>query len=121
MRGSSVLFGLICASGSAAALTLAVHEATYVPPLEARVVSSTHPGTLITVVAEVHNTTAAPRCAQIMVAARDREGRDLALASAGPGFQVPPRARRREQALLTVGARDAAERLQRVDAYVVAC
>ena len=121
MRASSALFGVVCAAGFAAALALTVHEARYVAPLEARVVSTTRPDGLISVVAEIRNTTDGVLCAQLQVAARDREGRDLAVAPAGGSGPLAPHQRRRESVLLTLSAKKYTERLQRVDAYVVPC
>ena len=121
MRLRSALFGLVCATGFAGALALTVHDARDVAPLEPRVVSTVRADGLVTVVAEVRNTTDQARCVQLMIAARDREGRDLAVARAGAAGQLASHARRRESVRLTLSARQYAERLQRIDAYAVPC
>lgn len=121
MRASATLFGLVCVAGSACALGLTVQEARYVPPLDAQVVSTSRVGQRTTVVAEVRNTTAVGRCAQLYVAARDREGRDLAVGTAGAARLVGPRERRRETIGLTLSARQYAEQLQRFAAYTMPC
>lgn len=121
MRPATGLFGLVCASGFVVALALTVQQARYVAPLEARVVSTTHSGGLISVVAEIRNTTDRALCARVEVAARDREGRDLAVVQAGEKAQLAAHSRRRESTQLTVTSRDYAEKLHQVDAYAVPC
>lgn len=121
MRPTSLLFALVCAGGAASAVVLTVHEARYVPALETRVVSATRTGTLETVVAEVRNTTGHALCARLQVAARDREGRDLAVDSSLPAVQVAAGARHLVTARMTVSDRVYRERLQRFDAYVLTC
>jgi hypothetical protein len=120
MTPSSVLFGAVCVCGSAAALAFTVQEARHVEPVQARVVSSHRVGEVTTVAAEVHNTTGAPRCERFQVAARDREGRDLAV-SPVTRLELRPGERRRLTTSVTVSRRDAAERLQRTDAFVLPC
>lgn len=120
MTPQAVLLGLVCAAGAATALVLTVHEARYVAPVEASVVSTTRVGEVTDVVAEVRNTTGDGRCAVLRIAARDREGRDLAV-SRPEQVRLAPGERRRATARLQVSARDARERLQRVDAFVTDC
>ena len=120
MTPQAVLLGLVCAGGSAAALGLTVHEARYVAPVEASVVSKTRSAEVTTAVAEVRNTTGDARCAVLRVAARDREGRDLALSSPEQ-VRLRPGERHRSTVRLRVSGRDARERLQRVDAFVTDC
>jgi hypothetical protein len=120
MTPQAVLLGVVCAAGSAVALVLTVHEARHVAPVEATVVSKARQGQVTVVVAEVRNTTGDVRCAVLRVAARDREGRDLAVG--GPEqVRLAPGEVHRTTARLQVSARDARERLQRVDAFVTDC
>jgi hypothetical protein len=116
----TVLFGVVCAAGSAVALALTVHEVRYVAPVEASVLSSSRSGEVTTAVAEARNTTGQERCVVLHVAARDREGRDLAV-SPPERPELGPGDRHRETVQLRLSARDARERLQRVDAYVTDC
>ena len=120
MTPSAVLFGLVCAGGSAAALVFTVHEARHEDPVEVRVVTSHRAGEVVVAQAEVHNTTGAARCVDLRIAARDREGRDLAVA-APIRLQLKPGERRRATSSVTVSRRDATERLQRTDAFVTSC
>ena len=120
MTPQAVLLGLVCAAGSATALVLTVHEARYVAPVEVRVLSTARTGQVTVAVAELRNTTGTSRCAVLRVAARDREGRDLAV-SRPDQVRLAPGERHRATARLQVSARDARERLQRVDAFVREC
>ena len=120
MTPQAVLLGVVCAAGSAVALVLTVHEARYVPPVEANVVSKDRAGEVTAVVAEVRNTTGDSRCVVLRVAARDREGRDLAVSRAEQ-VRLGPGERHRETVRLAVSGRDARERQQRVDAFVTDC
>jgi hypothetical protein len=120
MTPQAALLGLVCVAGSVTATTLAVHEARYVAPVEASVVSKTRDAEVTTAVAEAHNTTEETRCAVLRVAARDREGRDLAV-GAPERVRLEPGERHRTTVRLRVSGRDARERLQRVDAYVTDC
>ena len=120
MTPQAALLGLVCAAGSVTALVLTVHEARYVAPVEASVVSKTRTAEVTTAVAEVRNTTGDDRCVVLRVAARDREGRDLAV-SRPEQVRLEPGERHRTSVRLTVSGRDARERLQRVDAFVTDC
>ena len=121
MKPVAGLFGLVCGTGFVVALVLTVQQARDVAPLQTRVVSTTHSGGLVSVVTEIRNTTGRALCARVEVAARDREGRDLALAQAGDPAQLAAHSGRRESMQLTVTIRDYAEKLNQVDAYVVPC
>jgi hypothetical protein len=116
----AALLGLVCVAGSVTAVVLTAHEARYVAPVEASVVSKTRKAEVTTAVAEAHNTTGETRCAVLRVAARDREGRDLAV-GVPERVRLEPGERQRRTVRLRVSGRAARERLQRVDAYVTDC
>ena len=120
MTPQAAVFGLVCVVGTAVSLALTVHEVRYVAPVEASVVSTSQSGRLTTAVAEARNTTGERRCAVLRVAARDREGRDLAV-SRPERIELGPGEGHRATVQLQLSARDARERLQRVDAYLTAC
>jgi hypothetical protein len=119
-RAISLLFFLVCAAGSAAALGLAVHEARSTDAVVAHVRSTTRSGLATRAVVDVRNTTQAPQCAAIRVVARDRAGSDLAT---GPvaRLEIAPGGRVTTTATLELTAKDYAERLTLVRAVVGRC
>jgi mRNA-degrading endonuclease toxin of MazEF toxin-antitoxin module len=116
----SVLFFLVCGAGSAAAVTLAVHEARSTDPVVAEVTSKARSGLSTRVTADVRNTTSAARCAAIRVVGRDRAGRDLGSVDAGQ-VRLAPHATSTVSAALVLTAKQYAERLTLVRAVVTPC
>lgn len=93
-RTISVVFYAFCLAGVAVSLGLAVKEGAEKPPIafgEERVVVRGPPASVVEVA--VTNQSSVLRCPEVRIAARDREGRDLAEARARSlrgGAQIAP-------------------------------
>jgi hypothetical protein len=111
-RLHSAGFGLLCAAGAVASIGLTVHEVAKTAPVALSVRHTSRIGAATLVTIGVSNRTAVDRCVTVRVAARDRDGHDLAAAVAAPALALPPHARRTVQVRLTLTPRQYAEKLQ---------
>jgi mRNA-degrading endonuclease toxin of MazEF toxin-antitoxin module len=116
----SAVFFLVCGAGSAAAVTLAVHEARSTDAVVADVTSKSRSGLSTQVTVDVRNSTDTARCAAIRVVGRDRAGRDLGSVDAGQ-VRLAPHATSKLSAALELTAKQYAERLTLVLAVVAPC
>jgi hypothetical protein len=119
-RVSTTLFALLCAGGSATALSLAVVEARATDPVVADVASSTRSGLTTTAHVEVRNTTSDEQCARLRVVALDRAGHDLG-SSRSIVVRLAPQAKRDVQAEFTLTRKQYDEELSLTRAAVDRC
>lgn len=112
-RLGALAFTVVTVAGASSAVTLTVREAVRTPPVTVTIADTARVATTTTVTVSVHNTTGRARCASIRVAARDRDGHDLASVTAARALELPARARRRVTTRVTLTARQYAERLYR--------
>lgn len=110
-RLHSTVFGLLCLLGAAASIGLTVHEVAKTAPVSLTVAHTSRIGSATLVTVGVTNRTSVDRCLTVRVAARDRDGHDLATAVAARRLSVPAHARRTVQVRLTLTARQYAEKL----------
>jgi hypothetical protein len=110
-RLHATAFVLLCVAGAVAAVGLTVREVVRTAPIAMSVTERTRSGETTLVTVSVHNTTGSARCVSVRVAARDREGRDLAAVTATQALTVPPHARRTVRASLRLTPRQYAEQL----------
>ena len=110
-RLHAAAFVTLCLAGSAAAVGLTVHEVTQTAAVSLDVTRTSRTGATTTVTVLVRNTTGASRCVAVRVAARDRDGRDLAATTAARGLSLPAHARRTVTARLTLTTRQYDEQL----------
>lgn len=110
-RLHGTVFGLLCLLGGVASIGLTVHEVAKTAPVALSITNTTRigPATLVTI--GIQNRTAVGRCLTVRVAARDRDGHDLATAVAARRLDLPAHARRTVQVRLTLTARQYAEDL----------
>ena len=106
-----LLFAAVCAVGAATAVALAAAEAVHTPAVVVSVAHKSRAGLATTLAISVHNTTGRARCAVVRVAACDRDGHDLARTTAAAALPLPPHARRRVSAAVTLTRRQYAEKL----------
>lgn len=110
-RAHVALFALVCLVGATVAVALAAVEAVRTPAVVVSVAHKSRAGLTTTLTIAVHNTTARSRCAVVRVAARDRDGHDLARTTAATALPLAPHERRRVTAQLTLTRRQYAEKL----------
>ena len=110
-RVHSLVFGLLCVAGAVASIGLTIHEVAKTAPVTVSVTHTARSGSATLVTITVRNRTAADRCLVVRVAARDRDGHDLAATVAAPRLELPAHGRRTVQARLTLTPRQYAEEL----------
>lgn len=120
MRPATVLFGVVCAGGSAAALLLAIGEARSTDPVTAGVSARTRSGLTTTAQVVVRNTTGRPQCARVQLVAFDRAGHELG-ASRSTVVHLAPQAKSDVAASLSLTSRQYDEQLSTVRPHVQDC
>ena len=110
-RLHSLVFGLLCLVGAVASIGLTVHEVAKTAPVSLSVTHTTRTGLTTLVTIEASNRTSTDRCLVVRVAARDRNGKDLATTVAASALELPAHARRTVHARLTLTTRQYAEDL----------
>jgi hypothetical protein len=110
-RLQALVFGLLCLVGAVASIGLTVHEVAKTAPVSLRVTHTTRTGLTTLVTIQATNRTSAERCLVVRVAARDRDGHDLAATIAASALELPAHARRTVRASLTLTRRQYAEDL----------
>jgi hypothetical protein len=121
VRFGTIAFVAVCAAGSTAAVGLTVREVVRTPPVVVSVLHTTRVANTTTVDVSVHNTTRQARCARVRVAARDREGHDLATALAANPLVLAPHERGQVSVAVTLTRRQYAEKLYRFFPSVPSC
>jgi len=120
-RLHSSAFAALCLAGVAASVGLTVREVARTAPVAVRVTDQVRQGATTTVTVSVRNTTDQDRCATVRVAARDRNGHDLASATAARELALPAHARRTVTARLTLTARERTEKFHAFYPSAAAC
>lgn len=104
-------FVLLCLAGSVAAIGLTVREVVRTAPIAVSVTDTSRTGQVTLVTVSVRNTTNTSRCVSVRVAARDREGHDLAAATAARALTLGGHTTRTVSVNLTLTPRQYAEQL----------
>jgi hypothetical protein len=120
-RLHTAAFVALCVIGIVSSAALAVREAMRTPPVVATVAHTDRAGLTTTVEVAVRNTTDSPRCATVRLAARDRNGHDLAAVTVANDLRLGSHAHQSIPARITLTARDYAERLDRFYPSIQAC
>ena len=110
-RLHGLVFGLLCLAGAVVSIGLTVHEVAKTAPVSLSVTHTTRTGLTTVVTIEASNRTSVDRCLVVRVAARDRNGHDLATTVADSRLELPAHARRTVHARLTLTTRQYAEDL----------